>query len=218
MEPDQEPTMSPLAPTAPAGASARPQGYPADLERDVFGPDALHYHVRPIRPDDGHRLLGFHRHLSPHSVYLRFFTFHPTLSAHEVDRFTTVDYTDRLALVATVGDELIAVGRFDREPGESEAEVAFVVADAYQQRGVGSLLLDELARAARARGVRSFKADTLAENNAMLDVFRHAGYPLTSSVDYGTVTVRFPVELTEGAAAALEEREATRRPPDGPRT
>ena len=75
-------------------------------------------HVRPIRPDDAARLVAFHAHLSPQSVYLRFFTFHPTLSEAEVARFTQVDFEDRVALVVTAGDEIIAVGRFDRVAGK----------------------------------------------------------------------------------------------------
>ncbi len=196
-------------------APALPVGYPVDLERDVVGDGGLCYHLRPIRPDDAARLVEFHRHLSPHSVYLRFFTFHPTLSATEVARFTTVDYVDRLALVATVGDRLIAVGRFDRAPGASEAEVAFVVADEFQHHGIGSLLLDELARVARQRGVEVFKADTLAENSTMLDVFRHAGFPVTSSIEYGTVILRFPIAPTDEYRAALAAREARRGTPGG---
>ena len=106
------------------------------------------------------------------------------------------------------GDRLIAVGRFDRVPGETEAEVAFVVADEYQHHGIGSLLLDELARAAWQRGIEVFKAETLAENAAMLDVFRHAGFPVTSGIEYGTVTLRFPIEPTDPYRAALADREA----------
>ena len=200
-------------PIMDADASVFPAGYPHDLERDVAGDGSgeLRFHLRPIRPDDAPRLVEFHRQLSPHSVYMRFFTFHPTLSEAEVARFTTVDYVNRLALVATVDDRLVAVGRFDRAPGESEAEVAFIVADEFQHHGIGSLLLDELARAARDRGVETFRADTLAENSAMLDVFRHAGFPVTSSIEYGTVTLRFPIGLTDDYQSALAAREATRR-------
>ena len=194
-------------------ASDLPAGYPTDLARDVAGPGGTPYHLRPIRPDDDDALVEFHQHLSPHSVYMRFFTYHPTLSETEVSRFTTVDYWDRLALVVTRDDHLVAVGRFDRPPGATEAEVAFIVADEHQHHGLGTLLLDELARAGRARGVETFKADTLAENMAMLDVFRHAGYPITSGVDYGTVTLRFPIALTDEARAALAAREERRRMP-----
>src|SRR5665213_2707145 len=87
-----------------------PGNYPSGLERDVASDDNLHYHVRPIRPDDGARLVDFHLHLLPHSIFLRFFTFHPELSPKEVERFTCVDYVNRLALVAETGDRLIAVG------------------------------------------------------------------------------------------------------------
>jgi GNAT superfamily N-acetyltransferase len=212
MERREETTMPPNAPAAPC---AVPAGYPRELEREVSGADGLRYRMRPIRPDDGPHLVEFHHHLSPHSVYLRFFTFHPTLSEAEVARFTTVDYVDRLALVAEIDGRLIAVGRFDRAAGAKEAEVAFVVADEYQHHGVGSLLLDELAGAGRVRGVETFKADTLAENTSMLDVFRHSGYPLSTRIEYGTVTVRFPIALTGKAAAALEAREALRGPPQG---
>jgi len=214
MDTNEETPMPALSPAA--ANEADPAGYPHDLERDVVGDGGLRYHVRPIRPDDAERLVAFHEHLSPHSVYLRFFTFHPTLSEGEVERFTTVDYVDRLALVVTVGDGLVAVGRFDRAPGETEAEVAFVVADEFQHHGIGTLLLDELARAARERGVETFRAETLAENSAMLDVFRHAGFPVTSSIEYGTVTLRFPIALTDDYRAALAARETTRWiPPEG---
>jgi GNAT superfamily N-acetyltransferase len=114
--------------------------------------------------------------------------------------------------VATVDDRVIAVGRYDRPPGETEAEVAFVVADEYQHHGIGSLLLDLLARAAWQRGVEVFRADTLAENSTMLDVFRHAGFPVTSKIEYGTVMLRFPIAPTD---PALSEREKMRRLPPG---
>jgi len=216
MDANEERRMPALSSSAATDVNDDPAGYPHDLECDVAGDEGLRYHVRPIRPDDAARLVAFHRQLSPHSVYMRFFTFHPTLTDAEVTRFTTVDYVDRLALVATVGDRLIAVGRFDRAPGANEAEVAFVVADEYQHHGIGSLLLDELARAAWQRGVEVFRADTLAENSAMLEVFRHAGFPVTSGIEYGTVTLRFPIAPTDDFRAALAAREATRQfPPEG---
>ncbi len=195
--------------------SADPAGYPSELTREVAD-DGLRYSVRGIRPADGARLVEFHRHLSPHSVYLRFFSPHPVLSEAEVQRFTSVDYVDRLALVAAVGDRLIGVGRFDRAPGTTDAEVAFVVADEYQHRGVGTVLLDELAGAARRRGVQTFRAETLAENRAMLDVFRHAGFALTTSSAFDTVTLRFPIAATDHYREALAAREERRQRRDGP--
>src|ERR1019366_6400557 len=129
--------------------------------------------------------------------FLRFFSFHPELSPKEVEHFTCVDYVNRLALVAESEDRLIAVGRYDSAPGETEAEVAFVVADEFQHHGIGALLLDELARAAWERGIVSFRAETLSENRAMLDVFHHSGFSVSSSVEYGAVTLHFPIEPTD---------------------
>jgi GNAT superfamily N-acetyltransferase len=184
--------------------------YPSELERDVVSDGDVRFHVRPIRPDDGARLVAFHEHLLPHSVFLRFFSFHPELSTKEVEHFTCVDYVNRLALVVESEDRLIAVGRYDSAPGDTEAEVAFVVADELQHHGIGALLLDELARAAWQRRITSFRAETLCENRTMLDVFHHSGFPATSSVEYGTVTLRFPIEPTEAYRAALHDREASR--------
>lgn len=197
--------MTALPAPEEASVSSDPPGYPRELVREVRT-EGLRYRVRPIRPDDGPRLVKFHGTLSTRSVYLRFFSLHPTLSKAEVERFTDVDYRDRLALVATIGDDLIAVARYDRPPGGSEAEVAFVVDDAHQHHGVGSELLDELADAALARGVTTFRAETLVENRAMLDVFHHAGYPVRSSIEYGTVTLRFEIVPTEASVAARAAR------------
>jgi GNAT superfamily N-acetyltransferase len=191
--------------------SSLPPNYPADLEQNVFSSTKLQYRLRPIRPDDARGLVEFHNHLSPRSCYLRFFSFHPTLTLVEVDRFTDVDYVDRLALVAEFDDKLIAVARFDRHVGTTEAEVAFVVADEYQYHGIGSLLLDELVRAARDRGITTFLADTLSENRAMLGVFTHAGFEVNSSTEYGTVSLRFEIEPTEASRHALSTREESRR-------
>jgi GNAT superfamily N-acetyltransferase len=185
------------------------EGYPSGLERQVVSSDGmLHFRLRPIRSDDGQRLVAFHNHLSDRSRYLRFFSLHPHLFAEEVERFTHVDYEDRLALVAELDDYLIGVGRYDRQPDSDVAEVAFVVADDYQHHGIGSLLLDELASVARDRGIRTFVADTLYENHPMLDVFSHSGFDVTSRCESGTVSLRFPLAPTHRSEAARAERRA----------
>jgi GNAT superfamily N-acetyltransferase len=171
--------------------------------------------LRPIREDDAPRLVAFHGDLSPGSVYRRFFFVHPTLSAAEVERFTCVDYVDRLALVAEDGERLIAVGRYDRSPGSDEAEVAFVVADRYQHHGIATLLLAKLADAARLNGITTFVAYVLSENRDMMAVFSHSVFPVSTTVEDAVVTVRLalterhpPAELGS-AAGANEELEGT---------
>ena len=145
--------------------------------------------VRPISPADGAALVRFHLGLTRETTRLRFFAVHPELSAEEVERFTHVDHTEREGLVVLDGGEIIAVGRFERLPGTEKAEVAFVVADAWQSRGVGTRLLKELAARARAVGVAGFIADTLEENHRMRHLFRHSGLAATSTVETGVVRV-----------------------------
>ena len=173
---------------APAGV---PSGYPAELVHECRTRTGLRVLVRPIRPDDAAGLAEFHRQLSARSVYRRFFFVHPRLSDAEVARFTAVDYRDRLALVAEEGGRMAAVGRYDRTPGTDDAEVAFVVTDDLQHQGIGTLLLQQLAAAARCRGIETFSARTLVENRDMLHVFVDSGFPATTAFEDGTISVRF---------------------------
>lgn len=176
-----------------------PAGYPADLESDGQMRDGELIRLRPIRPDDSRLLREFHERLSDHSIYRRYFFLHPRLSSAEVEHLINLDYVDRLAFVVEDGGRLVAVGRYERLPGTKDAEVAFVVADNYQHRGLGSLLLQRLAGAARDRGIETFKAETLAENRDMIDVFMSSGFPVSTTTEWGTVYIRFPIAKTPAA-------------------
>jgi GNAT superfamily N-acetyltransferase len=194
---------------------AKEPSYPAELACDVRTAGGAVVHLRPIRPDDGASLVGFHSGLSARSVYRRFFSAHPVLSDAEVTRFTHVDYLDRLALVALDGDRLVAVGRYERRPGTDEAEVAFVVADEYQHHGIGTLLLEHLADAAWNRGITEFAAETLSENHDMLHVFYDSGFAVRSSSGGGISTVRFRIEPDEHYLAARAARQGGIGKPEG---
>ena len=88
-----------------------PPGYPAEWDADVVLADGSTVRIRPIRPDDGPRLVDFHGRQSPESIYFRYFSPHPRLSDEEVHHLTHVDYVDRMAFVALRGDVLVGVGR-----------------------------------------------------------------------------------------------------------
>ena len=178
---------------APSHMSASIPDYPEEMVSDVVTQMGTPLHVRPIRPDDAPLLVDFHRRLSLRSVYRRYFYVHRNLSAAEVERFTHVDYVNRLALVAEDDHGLVAVARWDRIRDTSDAEVAFVVADQYQNHGVGTMLLEQLAAAAWQRGITAFVATTLAENREMLNVFANSGFPVTTAWEHDTVSVRFPI-------------------------
>ncbi len=181
---------------------------PSHWECDAVLADGGLVHVRPIRPSDASALVAFHAGLSPETVRYRFFATHPVLSDAEVERFTTVDHVARVALVAELAGELAGVARYERLPSHPDrAEVAFVVGDRHQGRGIGTLLLEHLASAARERGIATFVAETLADNARMLDVFRRAGFDEQAHLDDGAVRVELLIEPGDQALAAIEERE-----------
>ena len=190
-----------------AGHSARPAGYPADLESAVLLVDGRVAEVRPILPTDGAALRRFGGLLSEQSIYFRFFSLRKELSDAEIEHFVTVDYTDRLALAAFVDDDLVAVARYDREAGAEAAEVAFVVRDDQQGRGLGTVLLEHLASAAMARGICHFVADTLGENHKMLQVFRQAGFEERAAFESGVVRVHLELAPATTYLEAVEERD-----------
>lgn len=171
-----------------------PGRFPEELNADVTVATGATFHLRPIRGEDAEKLVAFHARLSFDSIYRRFFSLHPLLTVDEVRHFTQVDYVDRLALVIEDGEELVAVGRYDRDPDSPTAEVAFVVRDDYQHLGLGHRLLNDLATAARARGITTLRAETLFTNHDMMSVFRHSGFPITTTSEFGEISVRLSIE------------------------
>ncbi|WP_406567744.1 bifunctional acetate--CoA ligase family protein/GNAT family N-acetyltransferase [Actinoallomurus soli] len=272
--------------------------------------------MRPIRAGDAELLREFYARLSPESIYYRFFSPRPQLTDREIEHFTTVDYVDRVALIATIGDAMVAVVRYDRlgrrptapggaagaatgagapggapagaggpsasgeasasggafgtggpsAPGEASAlgeaaassgasasgeasatgapsasggasapggasasgediwrkavagytagaesadtaEVAFLVEDAQQGRGLGTVLLEHIAAAARERGIRRFIADVLPENRRMTTVFRAAGYEAQQRFEDGVIRLTLDLEPTETSREVMAARE-----------
>ena len=182
--------------------------YPSEFELDVVVRDGETVQVRPITPDDGQLLVDFFEMLGPESRYFRFFRVKPDLPPEEVEYFTNVDYSSRMALIVMDDDKMIGVGRYDRDRKDSAtAEVAFAVADSQQGRGIGTELLQLLTSHARQHGVERFAAFVLPENVQMMRLFRNSGFEVKRTVDDGVYTVEFPVAYTDDARAAAEERE-----------
>ncbi|WP_028658726.1 bifunctional GNAT family N-acetyltransferase/acetate--CoA ligase family protein [Nocardioides insulae] len=179
---------------------------PAHWEADVLLRDGRTAHIRPIRADDRDLLVEFYARVSDQSKYYRFFSPMPRLSDRDIERFTHVDHRDRVAFVLTLQGRMIAVGRFDVvRPGE--AEVAFLVEDRHQGRGIAQILLEHLAQAARERGISRFIADVLPDNNRMIQTFRDAGYKVASGYEDGVISLDFPIEPTETAIGVMQGRE-----------
>ncbi len=187
-----------------------PPQFPAHWIADVLASDGGVVHLRPITPDDADRLVAFHAKLSERTRYLRYFGPYPTMSARDIVRFTTVDHHNRVAFVAVLGDEIIAVGRYEHleDVGDGgSAEVAFVVADEHQGRGLGPILLEHLAGAAAENGLTRFVAEVLAENRNMVSVFREAGYQISRRFDGGVLRLEFAIDPTEALLTVRNARE-----------
>ncbi|MEV5844836.1 GNAT family N-acetyltransferase [Streptomyces sp. NPDC051985] len=189
--------------------------YPSHWEADVVLRDGGTARIRPITVDDADRLVSFYEQVSDESKYYRFFAPYPRLSAKDVHRFTHHDFVDRVGLAATIGGEFIATVRYDRigtdgmpaSAPADEAEVAFLVQDAHQGRGVASALLEHIAAVARERGIRRFAAEVLPANSKMIKVFTDAGYTQQRSFEDGVVRLEFDLEPTDRSVAVQRARE-----------
>ena len=179
----------------------------------------------PSAPEDAPALRAFGRKLSTETVYFRFFSPRQSITDEEIAHFATVDYEDRLALVAVLDEELVAVARYDRcgdgssaveasagTPADQhidEAEVAFVVRDDHQGRGLGTVLLEHLASAAVQRGIGRFVADTLPENYRMINVFRSVGFDEHALLDSGVIRVTMELSNRTEYLERVEGRDWT---------
>ena len=148
--------------------------------------DGTEITVRSVNPTDEPRMKSLLYTLSQEALYYRFFTHMKRFPQKEIQKFVYIDHRQDLAMVATVpeahGEEIIAVGRYYLDEKTNRAEVAFVVADKWQNQGIGSFLLKTLVRLAKRNGIRGFTAEVLAENRAMQRVFDRCGLKVSSEL------------------------------------
>jgi len=163
-------------------------------------------HVRPVRADDGEAMRAFLDGISPDSIWFRFF------GTVNVDWATSwsvnVDYADRFGLVVESGTPraIIAHAAYVRIDYR-RAEVAFLVADAWQGRGISTILLAHLAEVAEQHGFSTFFAQVLPQNHRMIDVFRESGFPVTLRSSPDAIEVELPTSLSTAAVERFQERE-----------
>jgi acetyltransferase len=166
--------------------------------------------IRPIRPEDEPALARFHETLSDRSVYLRYFHMEKLSSrvTHErLARRCSIDYDREMALVAErwnpagAEKEIIAVGRLIREPETRDAEVAVIVADAFQRCGLGSELLRRLIQVGRDEKLERITATTLPENLAMRSLMARAGFGVVNTSDLSAISMELKLEEKPGAVS-----------------
>ena len=182
--------------------------YPRHQAADVVLRDGSTVHVRPVRSDDEAGIRAFLHSLSRESIGYRFFGA-PDLEwvlAWSLD----VDYATRFALIAETGEpsQIISHASFARINAE-RAEVAFLVADNWQGRGISSIMLAQLAQIAEQQGIATFVAEVLPANHRMIEVFRQSGFPIETRSTPDAIEIEFPTSVSPAARERFEERERT---------
>ena len=169
--------------------------YPQELVHCVTTQDGGRVFIRPIRPEDAGRPIDLYDRLSRHTAYQRFFTIMKRLPPDWARMLANVDYVKRLALVAEAetprGLELVGVARYEPTDRPDIVEVAFVVQDGWQGKGLGTVLLHDLLHAAEARGIRRFCAYVLADNSRMLDLIARFTTIVDRKIEMGVAEVTF---------------------------
>jgi RimJ/RimL family protein N-acetyltransferase len=163
----------------------------ATVTRSATLHDGSTVYLRPIRPDDGPALVALFGRLSERSIYHRFFTARRSLPDAWVHQLTHVDYDRRLAIVAerdtSRGVVVIGVARYDASGADGTAELALVVEDAWQGRGLGAILLHAIMEAAAAHGFHTFRVEVLTENRPMLRLLARETEFLTRAASQGVI-------------------------------
>jgi len=180
--------------------------YPSEREADVVLRDGATVHVRPVRADDGAAMRAFLESVSPDSIWFRFFG---TVNLDWATSWSVnVDYADRFGLVVESGDPqtIIAHAAYVRID-YGRAEVAFLVADAWQGRGISTILLAHLAEVAEQHGFSTLFAQVLPHNHRMIDVFRESGFPVKLRSAPDVLEVELPASLSAAAVERFEERD-----------
>ena len=184
--------------------------YPSQYETEVLLKDGSRILLRPIRKDDVGRWLAFFQRQSEQTKYLRFQRDPGEMGPEDALRFCTVDYKNTFALVGEVQKErrkeIIAIGRYYRQPDKRSARVAFAIEDAYHGKGIGTRLIEWLANAARDNGITVFVGDVLAENERMMSVLRDYGFHIDSELKGGV----YHVTITIARSRRVERKEAER--------
>ena len=132
-------------------------------------------HIRPVRPDDEERQREMFYSFTTETVYHRFFEHLKAMPHERLQAYTSIDYRREMALVVLAREDesepMVAVGAYAIDPATQSAEVAFIVREAYQGKGLGTVLFKRLIEIARVKGARSIVAEIMADNHVMIRLF-----------------------------------------------
>ncbi len=171
--------------------------YPKEYEINWIDGKGTTIFFRPVRATDERAIQELVYGLPPQDVYTRFFQSLKSFSHKVAMPLAAIDYTDRMAIAGVIGrdepegrEQIVAIGRYIRDPRSGYAEVAFTIHHEWQGRGIGTFLLKYLIRIAVEKKIAGFTADVLATNEPMMKVFSRSGHPLTTRLDEGVYELR----------------------------
>jgi len=169
--------------------------YPEELERYDTLRDGTEIFFRPVKPTDEPALSEMLYSLSEQSIQTRYFTHTMAFPHRDVQQLTNIDYYQDLAIVGVVpsvsGEQIVAIAQYFLDPKTQAAEVAFIVQDEWQQKGMGTFLLDYITQIAKQRGVKRFYAKVLPRNKPMLTIFHNSGYKVNTEFDGDVYSITY---------------------------
>ena len=175
--------------------------YPEELEHYDTLKDSTEIFFRPIKPTDEPALSEMLYSLSEESVRTRYMTRTVAFPHRDIQHLTNIDYKNSLAIVGVVPgvseEEIVAIAQYFLDPKTQAAEVAFLVQDEWQQKGMGTFLLDYITKIARQRGVKRFYAKVLPSNKPMLAVFHNSGYKVSTEFDGDVYSITYDLTKQE---------------------
>ncbi len=161
--------------------------YPSSLKRHTHLPDGTSVKLRPIRPEDAELLKEFVHDMSPESKYFRFMQAIDELTPEMLVRFTQLDYSREMAIIAVTDQEKkatqLGVARYTVNPDGDSCEFAIAVSDKHHGMGIGTQLMESLMEAARYHAVKVIEGDVLTDNRRMLTLMQSLGFSITASID-----------------------------------
>jgi len=182
----------------PIGEGAKNYPYQFETHKKVGDKDIF---FRPIKPTDEMLEREFFYNLSSETIYFRFFQKLKALPHDKLQKYTTIDYFNEMAIVGLVGEpgmeKMIGIGRYIVDHSDGFGEVSFVLADEYQSHGIGTFILNYLVEIALQRGISGFKADVLAANKKMLATFAKLPYKMETEIEEDVYSLRIPFKKRE---------------------
>jgi GNAT superfamily N-acetyltransferase len=165
-----------------------------EMKTSLLLDDGTLINFRPIHPTDEQNMRDLLYALSQETLYYRFMSKSTRFGHTQIKNFVYIDHRKDVAIVATLpavhGEEMIAVGRYYLDERTNRAEVAFIVRDEWQNRGIGSFLFRHMISLAKRSGISGFTAEVLRENSRMQSIFNKSGYKVQSHLEEGVYSFR----------------------------